>query len=384
MDLMANLQAEAVPGMASLHLRPASSRDITGLLALENDVFATDRISARSFRDFLRSESAHILLAEMDGRIRGYAIVLFRRNTSVARIYSIAVSTEARGCRIGERLMLALENMARERDALFMRLEVRPDNDAALTLYRRLGYRAFGRILDYYGDHSDAIRFEKSLLSHAPTAARHVRYYPQSTEFTCGPAAMMMALSAAGAPVEFDKRTEISLWRRSTTIFMATGPGGCEPMGMAVTLANEGLQTRVYVSASGPLFLDSLRTPWKRDIMEMVQEEFREQAEALGVPVHYQPLSLDDLRAALKGGATAITLISAYSMYHQRTPHWLLAYDCDDHFVYAHDPWVDPENYEIALSKAAVAIPIEQFERMSVYGKSRLRAAVIVERVDRR
>jgi len=380
----ASIATEPPPTPGSVSLRPARAEEIGAMLALENELFATDRISARSFREFLRSASTSVVVAERDGAVAGYAIVLFRRNTSVARVYSIAVASNARGQGIGEKLMLALEATARERDALFMRLEVRPDNEPALALYKRLGYRAFGRFLDYYGDHSDAIRFEKSLLSHAPVSARQVRFYAQTTEFTCGPAAMMMALAAAGRPVAFDRRTEIDLWRRSTTIFMATGPGGCEPLGMAVTLAVEGLAPRVYINQQGPLFLDSLRTPWKREIMELVQGEFRGRAARLGIPVHYYPLPLDSLRDALKRGATAIVLISAYRMYHERTPHWLLAYDCDDHYVYAHDPWVDSDSYDVALSKAAVAIPIEQFERMSVYGKSRLRAAVIVENRDRK
>ncbi|WP_137388142.1 GNAT family N-acetyltransferase/peptidase C39 family protein [Rhodoligotrophos defluvii] len=381
---MTSIQASSGREPSAISLRLAEPSDIPVLVALENAVFETDRISARSFKDFLRSDSAVVKVAELNGRVAGYGIVLFRRTTSVARVYSIAVAPFARGRKIGEHLMRALEACATERDALFMRLEVRPDNHAAIALYQRLGYRAFGRFLDYYGDHSDALRFEKSLLSHAPTIVRQVPYYPQSTDFTCGPAAMMMALAGAGAPVEFSKRFEIGLWRQSTTIFMTSGPGGCEPLGMAVTLACMGLKTAVYVSNTGPLFLDGVRSQWKRDVMITVQEEFQEQARALGVPVHYRPLSMTELREALKRGACVIVLVSAYRMYHERSPHWILAYDCDDSYVFAHDPWVDPESYEIPASKAAVAIPVKEFERMSVYGKSRLRAAVIVEPVEHR
>lgn len=384
MSMVTRLQASSTGETHAVSLRAATSLDVPQLVAIENAAFDTDRISARSFRELLRSDSAAIKVAEVGGEPAGYAVVLFRRNTSVARVYSIAVAPFARGQNIGEQLMHAVEACARERDALFMRLEVRPDNHHAISLYQRLGYRAFGRFLNYYGDRTDAIRFEKSLLSHAPLIARQVPYYPQSTEFTCGPAAMMMALASAGASVDFTKRFEIGLWRQATTIFMATGPGGCEPLGMAVTLAQMGLRTAVYVSRAGPLFLDSLRTTWKQEIMTTVQEDFLEQARSLDIPIHYQPLGLADLKAALKRGATAIILVSAYRMYHERSPHWILAYDCDDQFIFAHDPWIDPDNYEIAVSKAAVAIPVAEFERMSVYGKSRLRAAVIVEPVAER
>jgi ribosomal protein S18 acetylase RimI-like enzyme len=53
-----------------------------------------------------------------------------------------------------------------------MRLEVRPDNRAAVDLYRSAGYEPFGRYAAYYEDDSDALRMEKAL---APAAGRRPR-----------------------------------------------------------------------------------------------------------------------------------------------------------------------------------------------------------------
>jgi len=44
-----------------------------------------------------------------------------------------------------------------------LRLEVRPDNEAAINLYRRLGYRQIGTYPRFYADKSDALRYEKLL-----------------------------------------------------------------------------------------------------------------------------------------------------------------------------------------------------------------------------
>jgi ribosomal protein S18 acetylase RimI-like enzyme len=44
-----------------------------------------------------------------------------------------------------------------------MRLEVRPDNRAAVALYRAAGYERFARIERYYEDGAPAERFRKSL-----------------------------------------------------------------------------------------------------------------------------------------------------------------------------------------------------------------------------
>lgn len=367
---------------APFALRLATAGDVAQLVALENASFDSERLSPRSFRHFVRSASADLIVATRKDQVCGYALVLYRRGTSVARVYSIAVAEDMRGHGLGEALMNECEEQSRRRDALFLRLEVRPDNAVAIRFYERLGYRAFGRILDYYEDHADALRLEKSLVAQAPKSARQVPYYAQTTEFTCGPAAMMMAMAGLGEKASFSRREEIRLWREATIVFMTSGLGGCEPVGMALALARRGLRPTVYLNEKGPLFLDSVRSDWKREVMTLVQQDFREEARRRGLRIHYAPLNLERFKKALKSGAVAIVLISAYRMYHERFPHWVVAYDCDDKMIFAHDPWVDPEAYETPMAKAALAIPEGEFDRMMSYGKSRLRAAILVERKD--
>ena len=66
-------------------------------LAIENAVFETDRISRRSFRQLIERETAETLVAESDGRVAGYAMVLFRKGSGVARLYSIATAPDFAG-----------------------------------------------------------------------------------------------------------------------------------------------------------------------------------------------------------------------------------------------------------------------------------------------
>ncbi|MGB3840666.1 MAG: GNAT family N-acetyltransferase, partial [Rhodanobacter sp.] len=44
-----------------------------------------------------------------------------------------------------------------------LRLEVRPDNAAAIRLYERAGFRRFGAYRRYYEDGTDAWRYEQAL-----------------------------------------------------------------------------------------------------------------------------------------------------------------------------------------------------------------------------
>lgn len=360
--------------------RRARADDVKPIVALETRAFASDRLTARSLRDFLKSPSATVLVAEDEaGNLLGYALVRFRRATSVARLYSIAVAEGVRGQGIGERLLKAAEDEARRRGGLFMRLEVRAGNTSAIALYQRLGYREFGRHLDYYEDHAEAIRLEKRIIGHAPETARKVPYYAQTTEFTCGPAAMMIAMAAAGLETRFSQRLEFELWRAANGIYLASTPGGCEPFGIAVALARRGLIVGIHVSHPGPYFMARHRQTKSHEIMKTVEAMFRDETAELNIPVHHAPLLRDGLVAALDRGAVAITLISTYRMYRTRGPHWIVAYDHDEDYIFAHDPFVDVEEFEAPMDKAAIAIPREEFDVITAFGTDRLRATIVVE-----
>jgi ribosomal protein S18 acetylase RimI-like enzyme len=144
-------------------IRAAKTRDLDALIALENRVFATDRLSRRSLRRFLVSPTAAFIVAEGNGLV-GTAIVLFRSGSRVARLYSIAVVPAMIGKGIAVLLLGAAERAARRRDCRMIRLEVHVKNHVAIARYRKQGYQEFGRHRRYYDDGGDALRFHKSLM----------------------------------------------------------------------------------------------------------------------------------------------------------------------------------------------------------------------------
>jgi ribosomal-protein-alanine acetyltransferase len=364
----------------TVEIRPARSKDLSALAAIEKAVFLGDRLSRRSFRGLLNKKSARIIIATLGKEIAGYALVLFRRTTSVARLYSVAVSPAARGRGIAKALIAAAEEEARKRGEIFMRLEVRADNKAARSLYESLGYRQSGRHLDYYDDHEDALRFEKSLVSAPPRTRRRVPYYHQTTNFTCGPSALMMTMAALGANEPLSRELEFQLWREATSIYLISAPGGCDPIGMAVTAAKRGFRASVHVNQPGPYFTQQRQGAQRLDVMSEAQRIFARQAKELGIPIRHAPLDLEHLIPALDRGAIAIVLISTHRMYGDRTPHWIVAYEHDSDYIFAHDPWVGRDDLETPAQKAGIAIPLAEFERMTQWGRQRLKAAIIVEK----
>lgn len=154
--------------MPGSDIRDAALPDLAGVLALERRSFSSDRLSARSLRRLVRSPSARLRVASAAGVVAGYYLVLFRKGTSVARLYSIAVDAAARGGGLGAQLLADAEAVAARARRRVLRLEVRENNLPAVRLYERHGYRFIGRYPAYYADGADALRYEKAL----PAAGR--------------------------------------------------------------------------------------------------------------------------------------------------------------------------------------------------------------------
>lgn len=360
-------------------IRPARVSDIDSLIAIENRCFTTDRLSRRSFRHMLTKGHATTLLEEQDGVVRGYIMLLFHAGTSLARIYSIAVDPQHRGAGVARQLVLAAEAAAEEQACIVVRLEIRVDNASSIKLFQSLGYRQFGTYRDYYEDHTDALRFEKTLVPDARPALQTVPYYRQTLDFTCGPAALMMAMNALDNDTTLNRTLELRLWRESTTIFMTAGHGGCGPYGMALAAWKRGFRVQVYMNDDSALFVDSVRSEEKKEVMRLVQEDFTEELKQTDVSIDYQPLTLELMKQEFADGGIPIVLISSYRIYREKFPHWVVVNGFDERFIYVHDPFVDDEKGKVEMDCINMPILQTEFERMSRYGKSGLRAALILK-----
>ncbi|MFZ3283006.1 peptidase C39 family protein [Pseudomonas sp.] len=356
--------------------RPATVEDLPALLALEMQCFTTDRLTSRSFQWMITRAHGQLLVAEREGHLLGYALVLFHRGTSLARLYSIAIAADARGEGLGKQLLQRIETIALQHDCAYLRLEVRTDNPAAIALYERNGYRRFALIHDYYEDHADALRLEKRILQHRDSRSIKVPYYRQTTDFTCGPACLLMAMGALQVQRLLERREELQIWREATTVFMTAGHGGCSPQGLALAAWRRGFRVRLQLSLAGPLFLDGVRDAHKKDVMRLVHEEFMTQLAETDVE---QLLGTSlDLPRLLDAGGQPLVLISSYRLTRSKSPHWVVVTDCDEDFVYLHDPDVDHSQHRQPMDCQHVPVSHGEFDKMCRFGRGKLRAAVVL------
>lgn len=359
-------------------IRDAELADVPALVELENTCFETDILSARSFRHFLTKGNADLFLDEADGELRGYCLILYHRNTSLARLYSMAVNPACRKQGLAAALLTYAEGRALSEGATRMRLEVNQKNKAAQKLYRNLGYDEFAVYLDYYEDHTNALRMEKDLAPHlAPDPAR-APFYRQTLDFTCGPACLMMAMKAQAPSLAANRALEIQLWRESTTVFMTSGLGGCGALGLALAAHRRGFDVEVSVSDETEIFVDSVRSEEKKEVIRLVEQQFVRDTADADIRVRRRVFTAANLKERMARGGIPITLISSYRLTGEKAPHWVKITDFDERFIYINDPYVDPGENRTETDCIGIPIIPRELDRMMKLGRKKHFATVIV------
>ena len=367
--------ASAGPAMGrSAEVALATPEDRPQLDQLERSAFDTDRISTRSWRRLLVSPGARVFVCRSDGTIAGACVVLHRKSASVARLYSLAVAPLSRGSGLAARLLAAALSDARQQGCAVLRLESRRDNAGAHRLFQRHGFTPSGTKPGYYQDGEDALCFERDLFDGKRASAPYaVRHYAQTLDFTCGPCALMMAMSAMDPSLAMDQAAEIRIWREATTVFMAAGHGGCGPFGLARSAWLRGFEVSVYADAGASLFMNSVRDQHKKDVIELVENDFRSELLAHQVALHASPVSAESLVAHLRAGRLPIVLISLWRLHGEKTPHWVVIVGFDGAVFRVLDPMARSSDADGGMS-----ISLGEFKKIARYGRRRRTAAVII------
>jgi len=134
--------------------------DLDAVMAIEAASYSTPW-KHEHFRDEMTARYSWPLVAVEEGSVVGYLCLmsLFEE----AQILNVAVSPSRRGSGIARMLLREAFRLALEQGAEKVALEVRASNNAAITLYRQLGFTSVGIRARYYESVEDAILMEKFL-----------------------------------------------------------------------------------------------------------------------------------------------------------------------------------------------------------------------------
>lgn len=133
-------------------IRSMTKDDVDSVYIVEEDCF-TDPWSKESIRKELKNDLARYLVAELDNKIVGYVGVWFV--VDEGHITNVAVHSDYRGKKIGDKLVKEMVKLCKESKLVAMTLEVRLSNTVAQNLYRKYGFKMGGIRKEYYSDNKE-------------------------------------------------------------------------------------------------------------------------------------------------------------------------------------------------------------------------------------
>lgn len=113
-------------------------------------------------RHSIRGRETMVLVASIDGRLTGFAIMKFRDED--AHLLLLAVKPNRQRSGIGGALLAWLEKSCRTAGLRHIRVEVRAGNQTARRFYGHRGFRYVGQIAGYYDKREAAVVMIKSLV----------------------------------------------------------------------------------------------------------------------------------------------------------------------------------------------------------------------------
>lgn len=212
-----------------------------------------------------------------------------------------------------------------------------------------------------------------------------LRYYGQTTMFTCGAVAAMTALSHLGLEPFADtededaRERELAFWRAATNF------PACEPLGLAVAVhdviaqAATGITLELHLDTTEPTLLETYEGE-ERAFREQLQAQSRAEAASRGIRQHTAPLSIEQITARVAGGELAILLIEEEPMHDASTPHWVVAHSVKDDTVLLNDPWITAEQGETWVDSHDLPVSLAVLDQMIAFGDPAYRGVIFVAR----
>jgi hypothetical protein len=217
----------------------------------------------------------------------------------------------------------------------------------------------------------------------APIVGRRGRvpHYNQTTDFSCGPSSLLMAMKSLDPKIDFSRTHELLLWREANTIFMGgAGHGGCGATGLALAAHRRGFDVEVWVSHTGTLLGSRPKDKGRAKVMSLLQQADRAEMKRLKIPYRIGARSIDDLHADMANGAVPVVLVSMEYIHKDPTAHWVVVTGIDDENVTVNDPWISKNLGHTRRTVTDFVVSRAEFPAMTAYGPRKERATVLLKR----
>ncbi len=187
-------------------------------------------------------------------------------------------------------------------------------------------------------------------------------YYPQTQEFTCGPACLIMALTQLGLIDKPDNHLiEMDVWRRANSVFMGKGHPGCGPYGLAIVAREYGCNVKLLLSRDSRFFRHWNVDPHKRETEHLIEEHDRNKAEEMDCQFLPYPKSAATLAKQISVDDIVINLSEDDD---DQTGHWVCSIKQEDGRFLVLDPYIEPEDRSVKTHNATIMSAEDYYEKM--------------------
>ncbi len=135
-----------------LKIETASIKLLDILCQIEQKCFDEEAFTRRQIAYLLTDYNTIALVAKVNLEVTGFIIAQVEiSEIEYGHIITLNVAPNYRRKKIASNLLDEVEVMLKQRGISECRLEVREDNNAAIKLYSKLGYRIIDKLERYYG-----------------------------------------------------------------------------------------------------------------------------------------------------------------------------------------------------------------------------------------
>ncbi len=132
--------------------------DLTRIFQIEEEAFKPMNYPLFVLRQFydIVPDLFFVAVNEVD-QIKGYCFGGIDHESSIGWIFALAVTRPNQKKKIGQRITIELLTAFKNKNITTIQLTTTPDNNAAINLYEKLGFKKVKEVMNYYFDNSPRI-----------------------------------------------------------------------------------------------------------------------------------------------------------------------------------------------------------------------------------
>jgi hypothetical protein len=182
-----------------------------------------------------------------------------------------------------------------------------------------------------------------------------IPYYAQSSEFTCGPACVLMTFKHFDPDMKLSRTLEFEVWRQCNMI----GVKGADPYGLSVPLMDRGYEVHLLTQSRRMIDTALWRqrprvnpfTPEEMSLTIFGIAENRKRALRRGLSLEHRRPMVERIAERVGEGFVPIALVHMGIVHRLDTPHWVVVVDVGEDQVTFNDPYPPKGRKNIRLGR---------------------------------